>query len=244
MADEGKKTGQPDAGAGNDEGAATGTADGPTQEPTPTQPPIDYSSALPRELQGKSPDEVRSAWSVLMDTVRMQGQQLERLTARGDKEPPPKEPAKDPKETIWDDPAGTIGRIIDERLASYGHVLAGVEVGIYADARAQLPGFSKYEGAIKEFLQANNAPVTSANLKGAYLMFKGNEAVEAEQKAARRTTTSERPTPTKDNDKPVYEFPNDFERHAWEVSGMSLETWAELRQEGPLEVDVPLEGKR
>lgn len=237
MADE-EKDAQTQPVAEGGEGVAQAPADEAQGKPESPQP--DYSAVIPDDLKGRSPEEIKSAWGLLMDTVRMQGEQLKRYSEQQETaKAPPKEPEKDPKETIWDDPEGTIDRIIEKKIGPrYSEVMQGIEVGVYADARAQLPGFNKYEGQIKEFLKVNKADVTPANVRGAFLMFKGNEALEAEQRRAQRAPTSERPTPTKDTDKKVYEFPNEFEERVFRESQMSLEEWAELRKEGPIEVDV------
>lgn len=235
------------AAAGSQAGAAAGTEGLPLD-------------VLPKELQGRSPQEVRFILNNMVSGFKTQRTELENLKQRlkelddaggagtsgasagGKKQEKAKESEKPLEELILEAPEDAILAVVRKHFgADLQRIESGVSTAMLNSIRSEIDDFKDYEETVTEIIQTNKLPATRENLIGAYTMAVGMKALEdrRQQKQAAMNMDKSQGAP---NEQQVKE-PEGLEREVMLAHGIEdAKVWNKYKS-GEFEIRVP-DGKK
>ncbi len=190
-----------DALDGLDGEQAGGSGGKAPEPPTPVLVPEDV---LPEQLRGKSPEEVREALNKAFqstDQLNVLTQRLANLEGRIAAPAPTPTPANPPapekplSELIYEDPEAAIRNTVAKMLGTQiNNVNSFMEDTASTLVRQELTDFDQYKDRVDSILNATKAPRTKENLRGAYMMARGEASLDAERRAAAKRIATPEPT--------------------------------------------------
>jgi len=178
----------------------------PEADPTPT--PDAWAEGMPEEWKGKSQTEITSLWSSAATVLDARNTEVEALRTQLEAaqnvpvvapEPAPVEPAPEPvdfKTLIFDDPEKAIELKMEEK---YGKRAEEIDQDMSQLAvlrvEREFSDFEQHRDTVQAILAQNPGQrVTDHTVRAAYLMSKGNEALQAEKAAVAAAVHNEPPS--------------------------------------------------
>lgn len=223
------------------------------------------ADALPEDLRGKDPEEVRNTLSLLGQSLKSRNEEnkelrdelrelRQQLRAGGHEGPEePEEPEEELseeelKELAIDDPV----KAVDHALSKLGYKeqfqgvgqTASQALGEAAFMRAsrEIEGFDEHEDDVREILEETGAPPNLNNIENAYNLVLGRKYRQERVKKRKQEAASEEPSPPsgkeEEESKPSLE-PGSLHAEIAEALDVSEEDLEEYGGEGPLQMDVP-----
>jgi hypothetical protein len=219
--------------------------------------------ALPEELRGLvgDPDKFRAGMLALQQAAAAKpaGMTAEELARAfkdagigGGNQPREKEteqPVKPVEELIYEDPRKAIQMVMAEylgpRIQEFERFAGSTTLTL---AGSKLPDFDQYSDDVQNILQRTGAPVNEANVRGAYLMVRGERALAADttNKQARENTVRSSNGGQGDPNKTGGRQPaklSDDEREVMRRSGFSDEKDFIKHRDSDFDVAVPMGDK-
>lgn len=173
--------------------------------------------ALPEDLRGKTPAEIKATLSALTKAIGTKNDESDQLKRRiADLEsrlvnpPPPQNREEDPdadkplEELIVTKPKVAIQRALKEmgiqdRFENVERTAgAGASEAAFMRAGTEFSDFDEYEDEVKAILSKTGAPASYANVRGAYFMALGARTAEGKGRETRARITengTEHPAP-------------------------------------------------
>lgn len=151
--------------------------------------PVD---ALPVELRGKTPAEIKVILDTTFKTLGKVNQtnkelqeKLMKLSGQQAAPPTEKKPDRPLEEEILENPEAAVLRVLEKHGLSDRFSKLETKTGemTLRLVRADLDDFDKYEQTINEILTEGNLARTEENIRGAYVMAVGQEALEMKKRA-------------------------------------------------------------
>jgi hypothetical protein len=238
-----------------------------------TEPKNIPEDVLPEDLRGKAPEEIRATLAAMKSTLGKKNDETDALKTRlasiearlvngterqteVQSEPGDDKPLE---EQILVNPKRAIQRAIKElgyedRVEGIERVAhSGASETAFMRAGSELPEFGEYEEDVREILKQSNAAATYSNVRGAYLMARGQRSMEGTDRSTRAAAAgagAEVPAPKPSNTRKVRKL-NPLEREIARGQGF-LDDKGEVDEKGYLEwydkeymeVDVPTGGRK
>jgi hypothetical protein len=223
------------------------------QGPEPTPDPGVWQEGMPEEWKGKSKGEVSALWTsaaTVLDAknaeVESLRQQMESLRSQSQFQsaPPPPPPAEEPvdfKSLIFDDPERAIEVAMERKYGSRVKEIDQTQADLAVmKVEREYPDFEKHRDTINAVLSQNRGmKITDQTVRAAYLMAKGNAALQAEQQARTAAIHSQPPTPP-ESKKPKVEITSLEQEVARAMGFETDEEFAEWRDsDDEMTVEVP-----
>lgn len=169
---------------------------------------------LPEEMRGKEPAQVQAMWNAaaralenqnnenetLKSELRQMREQLENLGRRAPEPETPPEPDLSPDEIrdkIFDDPVSAVEAVVRKK---FGPLIDRLERSTGETALMRMSkkigsDFDDYEDSVRAILANTSGPISDQTVYGAYLMARGEKAVQSDQERKKKAASSPAPTP-------------------------------------------------
>jgi Asp-tRNA(Asn)/Glu-tRNA(Gln) amidotransferase A subunit family amidase len=168
-----------------------------------------WQEGMPEEWKGKSKSEITSLWTSAATVLDAKNAEVEALrqqleAARTQREytapPPPPVPQEDPvdfRSLIFDDPEKAIDFALEKKYGRRVQEMDQTQAEIaLMKVEREFPDFDRHRDTINSILAQNKGTrISDHTVRAAYLMAKGNAAIQAEAAARAAAIHSQPPTP-------------------------------------------------